>query len=177
MKYETLIATVARVHKEAQAGAAGAVNHHCILRNWPIGDYLVEFEQNGEDRAKHGAGLLKRVSTDQRQRAISGCSTDALEHIFGFPGLISLNSFAWRTSGEVLSAKTSASKAIGRFVSFKAGSPRSFTNPTAWTISSSFHAISSSYPSQSYLSNSSKSTVPSGNNAIRNLQPTNDHAL
>lgn len=29
------------------------------MRNWLIGFYIVEFEQNGEDRAKYGEFLLK----------------------------------------------------------------------------------------------------------------------
>ena len=31
------------------------------LRNWLIGCYIVEYEQNGSDRAKYGDRLLKRL--------------------------------------------------------------------------------------------------------------------
>ena len=31
------------------------------MRNWLIGFYIVEFEQNGEDRAKYGEFLLKNL--------------------------------------------------------------------------------------------------------------------
>jgi hypothetical protein len=31
-------------------------------RNWMIGRYIVEFEQNGQDRAEYGTGLLDRLS-------------------------------------------------------------------------------------------------------------------
>ena len=59
-------------HQHAQAGAAGAVNRHLILRNWLIGAYLIEFEQNGEDRAKYGTGLLKRIVSDLKAASMGG---------------------------------------------------------------------------------------------------------
>ena len=58
MNYNVLLEAIGQAHQQAQAGAAGAVNRHLILRNWIIGAYLIEFEQNGKDRAKYGAGLL-----------------------------------------------------------------------------------------------------------------------
>lgn len=81
MNYDALIATLAQVHQQAQAGASGAVNRHLILRNWLIGAYLVEFEQNGEDRAKYGERLLERVAADLRRKAVSGCSRQMLQRM------------------------------------------------------------------------------------------------
>ncbi len=81
MNYVALISAIASAHDQALAGAAGAVNRHLILRNWLIGAYLVEFEQAGEDRAKYGTSLLKRVATDLRARDISGCAVRMLERM------------------------------------------------------------------------------------------------
>lgn len=81
MNYESLISNIAEIHQQAQAGAAGAVNRHLIIRNWLIGAYLVEFEQYGEDRARYGVGLLKRLSVDLRQRNVPGTSPDLLERM------------------------------------------------------------------------------------------------
>ena len=81
MNYAALLTAISDAHQQAQAGAAGAVNRHLILRNWLIGAYLVEFEQNGEDRAKYRAGLLKRVSADLRRQDIPGTSTQMLERM------------------------------------------------------------------------------------------------
>ena len=39
-----------------------AVNTHLTIRNWLIGFYIVEYEQNGEDRAKYGAKLLQNLA-------------------------------------------------------------------------------------------------------------------
>ena len=81
MNYHTLVANISRVHQETLAGAAGAVNRHLLLRNWLIGAYLVEFEQRGQDRARYGAGLLKRLSDDLLRRGIEGASPDVLERM------------------------------------------------------------------------------------------------
>lgn len=84
MDYAALITAIAGAHDQALAGAAGAVNRHLILRNWLIGAHLVEFEQAGEDRAKYGASLLKRVATDLQKRDVSGTSQQMLERMRAF---------------------------------------------------------------------------------------------
>ena len=81
MNYNVLLEAIGQAHQQAQAGAAGAVNRHLILRNWIIGAYLVEFEQNGKDRAQYGAGLLKRLSKDLCKRGMSDASPDVLERM------------------------------------------------------------------------------------------------
>jgi len=78
MNYDALIRSIADAHQHAQAGAAGAVNRHLILRNWLIGAYLVEFEQNGEDRAKYGARLLENAAKDLRSRGLKGLGVSML---------------------------------------------------------------------------------------------------
>src|SRR5258708_4436672 len=51
MSYELLISSIAGVHARTQTDAAAAVNRYLTLRNWFIGAYVVQFEQNGADRA------------------------------------------------------------------------------------------------------------------------------
>lgn len=80
MNYSVLINTIAKVHRQAQAGAAGAVNRYLVLRNWLIGFYLREFEQNGKDRAEYGTGLLDRLSRDLRIRGINGLGVSMLKN-------------------------------------------------------------------------------------------------
>ena len=41
-----------------------SVNNILIQTYWQIGKQIVEFEQNGKDRAKYGSNLLKRLSQD-----------------------------------------------------------------------------------------------------------------
>ena len=44
------------------------VNTALTLRNWIIGYYIVEYEQEGHDRAKYGQRLYK-VIADERPKA------------------------------------------------------------------------------------------------------------
>lgn len=62
MKYENLLSSIDETHQTLQQSAVKAVNSHISLRNWLIGYYIVEFEQNGEDRAQYGAKLLNELA-------------------------------------------------------------------------------------------------------------------
>ena len=57
-----LISTINDIHSELQASAANAVNKALTIRNWLIGHYIVEYEQNGEDRAEYGAKLINKLA-------------------------------------------------------------------------------------------------------------------
>lgn len=61
-KFNELITTISQLHKHLQQSAVNAVNQMLTVRNWLIGYYIVEFEQNGEDRAKYGTALLKSIA-------------------------------------------------------------------------------------------------------------------
>ncbi len=78
MSYESLLSSIAEVDARTRSGAAGAVNQYLTLRNWFVGAYIVEFEQNGEDRASYGQQLLSRLSRDLKRRKIPGCSPEML---------------------------------------------------------------------------------------------------
>ncbi|MBI2926992.1 MAG: DUF1016 family protein [Verrucomicrobia bacterium] len=81
MKYEQLLDSIVGLHARAQAGVAVAANRFLVLRNWAIGAYVVEYEQNGEDRAAYGKRLLQRLSRDLSERGLKGCSADVLERM------------------------------------------------------------------------------------------------
>ena len=59
--FEELSQYVVETHSHAQGCAMKAINQMATLRNWLIGCYIVEYEQNGSDRAKYGDRLLKRL--------------------------------------------------------------------------------------------------------------------
>lgn len=61
MNFETLTKHIATIQSALQAQAAHAVNLALTSRNWLMGHYIVEFEQNGEDRAAYGASLLQKL--------------------------------------------------------------------------------------------------------------------
>lgn len=62
MNFELLINNVQNAHQSTQKSAIKAVNIYLTVRNWLIGYYIVEFEQNGEDRAQYGKFLLKKLA-------------------------------------------------------------------------------------------------------------------
>jgi len=70
MKYQSLISNIDETHQTLQQSAVKAVNSHITLRNWLIGYYIVEFEQNGEDRAKYGAKLLKELANSLKIKGL-----------------------------------------------------------------------------------------------------------
>lgn len=62
MNFEELIESINRIHNELQQKAISSVNKYLTIRNWLIGYYIVEFEQNGEDRAKYGEKLIENIA-------------------------------------------------------------------------------------------------------------------
>jgi len=64
MKFEKLVQSIQLTSEHLQQSAIKAVNINLTLRNWLIGYYIVEFEQNGEDRAAYGTKLLSLLSKE-----------------------------------------------------------------------------------------------------------------
>lgn len=51
--------------------AVKTINQATTLRNWIIGCYIVEYEQNGSDRAKYGDNLLKSLEKRIGQKGLN----------------------------------------------------------------------------------------------------------
>ncbi|OJV20964.1 MAG: cytoplasmic protein [Dyadobacter sp. 50-39] len=60
--FNSLVSAIQGTHFTLQESAAKAINKYLTIRNWLIGFYIVEFEQNGEDRARYGDRLLQRLA-------------------------------------------------------------------------------------------------------------------
>jgi predicted nuclease of restriction endonuclease-like (RecB) superfamily len=75
MEFKNLSFQIKEVHHNLYQKAIKAVNTHLIVRNWIIGMYIVEFEQNGSDRASYGTQLLQKLAKDI---AIKGLSAPEL---------------------------------------------------------------------------------------------------
>ena len=58
-------------HDAALSSAVKAINRMQTMRNWLIGYYIVEYEQNGKDRAEYGAKLLKKLEERVNRKGIS----------------------------------------------------------------------------------------------------------
>jgi predicted nuclease of restriction endonuclease-like (RecB) superfamily len=55
------------------------VNIALVIRNWLFGYYIVEFEQQGVDRAEYGSKLLTQLSNRLKRAKIKGCSETRLK--------------------------------------------------------------------------------------------------
>jgi hypothetical protein len=62
--YDQLLNNVSQRYIKGQSNAIQAVNKNIIDTNWDIGKHIVEFEQNGNPRAKYGVSLLDNLSKD-----------------------------------------------------------------------------------------------------------------
>jgi predicted nuclease of restriction endonuclease-like (RecB) superfamily len=62
LNFEALVAEILQTHQHFQQQAVKAVNISLTIRNYLIGFYIVEFEQNGEDRAAYGSKLLDSLA-------------------------------------------------------------------------------------------------------------------
>jgi len=67
--FNALVAAIQQAHKYMAAQAGKAVNISLTLRNWVIGCYIREYEQNGADRAKYGENLFAKLSQRLKKSA------------------------------------------------------------------------------------------------------------
>lgn len=75
--FDALVSAIVHIHGQSQALAAKAVNTSLTVRNWLIGHRIVEFEQQGKDRAAYGERLLPALA--QRLAAAGLKRVDARE--------------------------------------------------------------------------------------------------
>jgi len=71
MKINKLIANIISVDQQLKLNATQAVNQALTIRNWCIGYYIVEYEQNGEDRAEYGTALMKSIAERLNTKGLS----------------------------------------------------------------------------------------------------------
>jgi hypothetical protein len=76
--FEELINNVYQTHCILQNNATKAINLNLTVRNWLIGCHIVEFEQNGEDRAQYGANLLEEIAKRLKSKELKGLHRRAL---------------------------------------------------------------------------------------------------
>ena len=63
-QYSNLIGQIGQILSSGRQRAIQSVNTVLVLTYWEIGCYIVEFEQNGKERAEYGSQLFERLSKD-----------------------------------------------------------------------------------------------------------------
>ncbi|GHT61784.1 DUF1016 domain-containing protein [Bacteroidia bacterium] len=62
--YRQLVSQISETFVQGQQRAVLAVNIHLVETNWKIGQYIVEYEQSGKEKAEYGKRLLEELSKD-----------------------------------------------------------------------------------------------------------------
>lgn len=79
MDFEQLLDRFVSAGAYLQERAFAAVNRAVTIRNWCFGVFIVEYEQNGKDRAQYGERLIERLSASLTERGLKGVSVTALK--------------------------------------------------------------------------------------------------
>jgi hypothetical protein len=71
MDFDKLVQTLIQLEDGFRLEAGRAVNQYMTVRNWLMGFYIVEFEQNGADRAQYGAKVLENLAKSINRKGLS----------------------------------------------------------------------------------------------------------
>lgn len=84
MQLTELISAIQTTHEYTQRFAVQQTNVALTIRNWVIGFYIVEYEQQGEDRAEYGTGLLTKIAKALSSTGIKGLDERSLRDCRAF---------------------------------------------------------------------------------------------
>ena len=79
MNFEQLVTLFHQTHQEIGARAARVVDTHLAMRNWLFGGYIIEYEQQGADRAEYGTRLLSSLAKRLKFLGIKGTGSTNLK--------------------------------------------------------------------------------------------------
>ena len=71
LSFDQLSSAIETLHDSAYSATVKAVNRFATVRNYIIGFYIVEYEQNGKDRAKYGDKLIKRLAEKIKRKGLN----------------------------------------------------------------------------------------------------------
>lgn len=78
-KYKELVAIIGSTLQHARQNAIRAINAELIAANWQIGRYIVEFEQEGKEKAEYGSALIASLARDLKLSFGKGFSRSSLQ--------------------------------------------------------------------------------------------------
>lgn len=71
MDFGTLVTSVEKLDQVFTENTVKAINRNLTARNWLTGFYIVNYEQNGSDRAKYGDKTIKRMAERLQSKSMS----------------------------------------------------------------------------------------------------------
>ena len=82
--YNALVSAIECLVQDARTGIKAAMNAIMLQTYWRTGEYIVEYEQNGADRAVYGDGLMRRLARDLTLRLGRGFAHSNLNYMRKF---------------------------------------------------------------------------------------------
>lgn len=79
--FETLVKRIVSLVSENKTKILRQIDDTLVITNWHIGEYIVEFEQNGKARASYGEGLLRSLSKRLTLQLGKGYSRSNLQNM------------------------------------------------------------------------------------------------
>lgn len=73
-KYNQLLDNIGSTLQKARENAIKAINTELVKANWEIGRHIVEFEQQGKEKADYGSALLTNLANDLKTKYGKGFS-------------------------------------------------------------------------------------------------------
>lgn len=98
MKFDQLITSLRELDSSLKKQAVQSANVGLTLRNWLVGAYIVEFEQNGEDRARYGLQLITTLAEELKIKGLNPTNLELSRRLFlaypTIPQTLSVDSIA-----------------------------------------------------------------------------------
>jgi predicted nuclease of restriction endonuclease-like (RecB) superfamily len=79
--YDCLMSSIGQILEEGRRKALQSVNQILVRTYWDIGKQIVEFEQQGKERAVYGSALLDTLSRDLKSKYGKGFSISNLQYM------------------------------------------------------------------------------------------------
>ena len=71
LNFENLSETLLTFNKVFEEATAKAINRNITARNWLTGFYIVNYEQNGKDRAEYGEKIIRKLADRLNKKSLS----------------------------------------------------------------------------------------------------------
>lgn len=108
MKFTKLVNSIRNTHSELYLAAAKAVNQSLTVRNWLIGLSIVEFEQQGEDKAKYGEKLLSHLALSIKIKGLSETNLKLCRQFYiAYPNILAAIKTMFENKGYLISQTVS----------------------------------------------------------------------
>lgn len=106
-EYGQLIDNIGSLLQTARTQVATTINNILVKTYWEIGRYIVEYEQNGNERAEYGSNLLNRLATDLKKQYGTGFGRSNIHYMrrlyMAFPKVQTLSELlSWSHYVEIL---------------------------------------------------------------------------